>query len=291
MRTVSVTIDAATVGRTVQSVLANELSLSGGLISRLKRRSNGITVNGQPAYTTHVLMEGDVLMAIVSDPPDARRALPLALPLDVLYEDKDILILNKPAGLTVHADSRKPGELTLDNALAAYLPQDEFPHPVSRLDRGTTGVITYAKSGYVHELLRRMLHTPDFPRTYLAVAAGVVDPPAGSIALPIGFAPGSTYRHAVTPDGASARTEYRTLSVKDGNTLLSLVPCTGRTHQLRVHMAAIGYPLVGDWLYGARDARIDRPALHAYTLHLVHSLTGAVIDLAAEVPADFLLCL
>ena len=291
MRTASIVIDATTAGRTVQSVLMRELSLSGGLVSRLKRRDNGITVNGAPAYTTRVLSQGDVLAAIVSDPPDARRALPMAMPLAVLYEDEDILILNKPAGITVHADSRRPDECTLDNALAAYLPEDEFPHPVSRLDRGTTGIITYAKSGYMHERLRRMLHTPDFTRAYLAVATGEVDPPNGCVTLPIGFAPGSTYRRAATPDGAKARTEYRTLSRRDGNTLLSLVPCTGRTHQLRVHMAAIGHPLVGDWLYGERDARIDRPALHAHTLHLAHPLTGEAIDLVAEVPADFLLFL
>ncbi len=287
MRTLTHTVTEDSDGRRVESLLLRELCLSGGRISRLKRCNNGICLNGEPVYVTHIVHTGDVLAVAIGDPPGMRRAVPMTMPLAILYEDADILILNKPAGITVHADNRRPDELTLDNALSAYLPPDEFPHPVSRLDRGTTGVMTYAKNGYMHERLRRMLHTPDFTRTYLAVAEGVVSPAEGAVTFPIGFAAGSTYQRAVTDDGAPARTEYRVLAVRGGRTLLALTPCTGRTHQLRVHMAAIGHPLVGDWLYGKRDSRILRPALHAYTLHLVHPLTGAALDRIAPVPEDF----
>ena len=280
-------------GRPVESVLRKGLRLSGGLISRLKRRPEGILVNGEKAYTTRVLAAGDVLSAEVGDPPDTPKAAPADLPLTVLWEDRDLLVLNKPAGITVHADSRRPDEVTLDNALSAYLPEGAFAHPVSRLDRGTTGIITYAKSGYAHEMLRRMLHTPDFLREYRGIAMGAPEPPAGTVTFPIGFAPGSRYQRAAQLPGQSvdravpACTESETLSVINGYALLRLIPRTGRTHQLRVHMAAIGHPLAGDWLYGGEPSpAIMRPALHSHSLRLVHPWTGERIVLTAPLPED-----
>ncbi len=286
MRTLTLTIDEHLAGRTVKSLLAQELRMSESLIRRVKLRETGILLNGVRAFTTACVRAGDVLTAEIGDAPDAPRPHPMAAPLAVLYEDADILILNKPAGLAVHQSTRDPEELTLENALAAYLPPDCIPHPVSRLDRGTTGIITFAKNGYMHELLRRMLHTPGFRREYRGVAAGAVEPPRGAVTLPIGLAEGSTYQRAVRPDGAPSRTEYETLARSGGFTLLRLIPCTGRTHQLRVHMAALGFPLAGDWLYGARDPRIARPALHSAELWLTHPLTGTALHLTAPLPED-----
>lgn len=287
MRTLTLIAPPEMAGRMVQHVLRHHLLLSNAFIARLKRRRTGICVNGKKAFTIYQLRPGDVLTVEIGDPPETRRAPPMPMALDVLWEDEDILILNKPAGVTVHADSRKPWEATLDNALSAYLPPEAFPHPVSRLDRGTTGVMTYAKCGYIHDRLRRMLHTPAFRREYRGVCLGTPSPVSGRIALPIGFAEGSTYQRAVTPDGARALTEYQVIESKGGLSLVRLIPHTGRTHQLRVHMAAVGCPLVGDWLYGARDdALICRPALHSYALTLIHPLTGEFIEVAAPIPAD-----
>ena len=287
MRTLSLTVTPEQAGRMVQHVLRHDLLLSNALIVRLKRRMTGICVNGKKAFTIYVLRAGDVLTVEIGDPPTARRAQPVAMPLDIAYEDADVLILNKPAGVTVHADSRRPDEITLDHALSFYLPPDAFPHPVSRLDRGTTGLMTYAKSGYIHDRLRRMLHTPAFYREYRALCTGIPDPPNGTIDLPIGFAEGSTYQRAVTPDGAPSITDYEVLGSGGGMSLLCLIPRTGRTHQLRVHLAALGHPLVGDWLYGTRDdARIARPALHSSQLTLIHPLTGEQITVRAPLPED-----
>ena len=111
-------------------------------------------------------------------------------------------------------------------------------------------------------------------------------PAKGEITLPIGFAEGSTYQRAVQPGGAPSRTEYEALAYANGATLLRLIPHTGRTHQLRVHMAALGFPLVGDWLYGTRDVRIARPALHSFALRLTHPLTGEQLRLEAPLPED-----
>lgn len=286
MRTLTLPIDERLAGRTVKSLLAQELRMSESLIRRVKLRETGILLNGVRAFTTASVQAGDVLTAEIGDAPDAPRPRPIPMPLEVLFEDEDILILNKPAGLAVHQSTRDPEELTLENALAAYLPQDCIPHPVSRLDRGTTGIITFAKSGYMHELLRRMLHSSEFRREYRGIAAGAVEPPMGAVTLPIGLADGSTYQRAVRPDGAPSRTEYASLAQANGFTLLRLVPCTGRTHQLRVHMAALGFPLAGDWLYGMQDARIARPALHSYELWLTHPLTAEALHFIAPLPED-----
>ena len=159
-------------------------------------------------------------------------------------------------------------------------------YPASRLDRGTTGVITYAKCGYVHELLRRAQHAGTFRKSYLAVADGQVSPPSGVVNAPIGFAAGSRYQRAVAPDGALSVTAYETLRYGNGRTLLRVCPQTGRTHQIRVHMAYLGFPLTGDWLYGARSPAIGRPALHSHELTLLHPMTGETICVAAPLPPD-----
>lgn len=286
MRTLTLVVTEALAGRDIKSLLQREMRISESLTRRLKLRETGIMLNGRRAFTTARVQTGDVLTAEIGDAPDAPRPKPMPAALPVLYEDEDILILNKPAGLAVHQSTRDPEELTLENALAAYLPPEDFPHPVSRLDRGTTGVITFAKNGYMHELLRQQLHTADFYREYRGIACGNVESGSGSISSPIGLAENSTYKRAVRADGAPSLTEYEVLARKNGFTLLRLIPHTGRTHQLRVHMASLGHPLAGDWLYGERHSRIERPALHSHLLHLKHPLTGAVLDITAPLPED-----
>lgn len=289
MRTLTRTISEAEAGRTVESVLTTELALSKSLIRRLKRRESGILLNGARAYTTARVQAGDVLAAEIGD-AIASAVRPIGMPLAIAYEDEDLLVIDKPAGLAVHP-TQNPDEATLEHALAAYLRPGETSHPVSRLDRGTTGLMAVAKNGYMHELLRRRLHTDAYFREYRGICVGELSPPAGRIDLPIGFAEGSRYRRAVTPDGAPSSTGYETLAAwpaPEGTlSLLRLLPHTGRTHQLRVHLSATGHPLLGDWLYGTEaPERIARPALHSAVLRFVHPLTGAVIDLSSPLPPD-----
>lgn len=285
MRTRELTIGPALAGRSVESLLKGELGLSGSLIARLKRREAGIRLNGARVFTTARAAMGDVLTAEVGDDP-VSRAEPMDYPVSVIWEDDDILILDKPAGLAVHASTRRPGELTLENALAAYLPPEDGAHPVSRLDKGTTGLMTWAKSGYMHELLRRQLRTDGFQKEYLALAVGEVPQDAGHIRLAIAFAEGSGYKRAVRADGQSAHTEFAVLGRGGGYTLVRLIPHTGRSHQLRLHMAALGYPLAGDWLYGQESPAISRPALHASGLWITHPLTGQRLHFQAPLPPD-----
>jgi len=252
----------------------------------LKRRDEGILLGGAHCYVTARVKVGDVLIVEIGDVPDG-HIVPMSFPLDVIYEDDDLLILNKPAGISVHQSTRDPEEVTLENAVCHHLGGLISPHPVSRLDRGTSGLIAFAKSGYVHERLRRQMHTSAYARVYLGIACRHVLPESGVVELPIGMAEGSTYQHAIRQEGQIARTEYETLATNDRFTLLRLVPRTGRTHQLRLHMSAVGFPLVGDWLYGAEDrALIARPALHSYELTMTHPITGEHIHLTAELPED-----
>ena len=286
MRERSMTIDPAASGRTVLSLLRREFACSDAHISRLKRRETGIRLNGARCYVTARVNAGDELTIEFGVLPDG-HIVPFAYPLNVVFEDEDLLVIDKPAGIAVHQSTRDLEELTLENAVCHYLGGNISPHPVSRLDRGTSGLMAFAKSGYVHERLRRQMHTDAYRRTYLGVAMGHVAPSSGTIELPIGMAEGSTYQRAIRVDGQRARTVYETLAANEAFTLLRLIPETGRTHQLRLHLSAIGYPLVGDWLYGAEDrALIARPALHSYELSLTHPLTGQELHFTSPLPED-----
>lgn len=285
MRILTYTAKEEDKGRPVQRVLEKEFQISSSLISRLKRRPQGIMVNGQKVYTTYLLSPGEKLTASVGDEAPKRELTPCPMALDIVYEDEDFLIVNKPAGLAVQP-TQNEGEMTLENGLLAYLPEGVYPHPVSRLDRGTTGLMAVAKSGYAHELLKRRLHTEDYYREYRGIIDGTLTPAAGRIEGGIATEPGSSYKRCVCPHGAPSLTEYETLEQKNGRTLLRLIPHTGRTHQLRVHLSYTGRPLTGDWLYGERSADIDRPALHSCFLRLKHPLTGETLAFTAPLPED-----
>lgn len=285
MTTIAVT--AAQSGRTVRAVLKRELGVSTTLLNRIKRREGALLLNGRPVFTSAVLREGDVLSVDLSDPAGAGRIPPVPMALDIRYEDEALLILNKPAPLAVHPSSFAPEEPTLANGLAHYLGVDFTFHPVNRLDRGTTGLMAVAKSQYVHNLLRQQIHTPAFYREYRGIALGGPEAAEGRIDLPIARAEGSAIRRCIAPGGAAALTEYRVLCRREDLSLLCLAPHTGRTHQLRLHLSAIGCPLLGDWLYGRPDpGRMERPALHACLLRLSHPLTGERMAFATDLPAD-----
>ncbi len=283
----TITITAAQDGRTVRGVLRQDLLVSAALLGLLKRREGALLLNGAPVFTNAVLRAGDVLTVDLSDPAGAGGVPPVPMELEIPYEDEDLLIVNKAAPLAVHPSSFAPGEPTLANGLAHYLGGGRPFHPVSRLDRGTTGLMTVAKSQYIHNLLRQQLHTDRFYREYRGIAIGAPPAEAGRIELPIARAEGSPIKRCTAAGGAEALTEYQVLCQRGELTLLRLTPRTGRTHQLRVHLAAIGCPLLGDWLYGTEDTeRIGRPALHAALLRLRHPLTGEALSLAAALPAD-----
>lgn len=285
MRVLTHTVIEAEAGQPVKQLL-HLWGISGSFLSRLKFRQ-AITVNGAPVTVRFVPRPGDVLAADVSDLPGEHPHIrPVDFPLDILYEDEDPLLINKPAGIAVHPAALTEETATIAGAAAHYLHSSCF-HAVNRLDRGTTGVMAVAKTGFIHARCMAMLHTDDFRREYRAVCEGIPSPAEGDIDLPIGRAESSLLKRQADPLGQPAHTHYEVLAASQGRALLRLTPTTGRTHQLRVHMAAIGHPLTGDWLYGTEDrALIARPALHSYHLRMMHPLTGTTIDVTAPLPED-----
>jgi 23S rRNA pseudouridine1911/1915/1917 synthase len=290
METICKTILPEEEGSTVRHILKAELHFSSHAISRLTRAETGILVNGRRARTTQVLRAGDNLVVETGDhaPPKVEIA-PGNWPLPIIWEDGHLLVVNKPAGMTAHASNFLPDTPTVAGALAWQRGPNFIFHPVNRLDKGTTGLMVIAKSGYVHDRLRYALHTTQFYREYRAICIGCPSPPSGVIDAPIGRNTASTVARMIRPDGSPAVTHYEVLSQENGLSLLRLLPETGRTHQLRVHMASLGCPLAGDWLYGIEDpALISRPALHSYALRMAHPVTGELLSFTAPVPVDML---
>ena len=288
LETITKIITVGEDGSTVRHILRAALHFSSHAISRLTRAENGILVNGAHARTTLILHTGDILQVETGDhrPPKV-EVTPGDWPLPVIWEDGPLLVVDKPAGMTAHASNFLPDTPTVAGALAWSRGTDFVFHSVNRLDKGTTGLMVVAKSGYVHDRLRRALHTDAFYREYRAVCLGCPQPLQGTIDAPIGRDETSAVARKIRPDGQSAVSHYEVLVPGDALSLVKLVPETGRTHQLRLHMASIGHPLAGDWLYGTEDpGLISRPALHSYALRLTHPVTGEVLSLTAPLPAD-----
>lgn len=288
MRILTYTVTPEEDGRMVKGILRGDLQLSYTLLKSLKWRENAILLNGQGVHVNAIVHTGDIVSVALSERA-SREDLYCANveKPDIVYEDDDLLVLNKPAGVAMHPKSGDASAPSLAAMLTNYLGEGSVPHFVSRLDKGTSGLLIAAKSGYVHDRLRRALHSSDLRREYRAVAVGRVEPPYGVIDAPIGRAEGSIIRRCVRADGLPSLTEYETLQVSGRFTLLRLRPQTGRTHQLRVHMAYLGHPLAGDWLYGTEDKTlIARPALHSYELWFTQPVTGQELHFTAPIPQD-----
>ena len=276
-------------GVKVDTLLKRRLGLSGTVVRRVKWLPDGILVDGVRVNTRFCPQEGQVLSVRLSDPERRSGICPAPGPLDIVYEDEDLLILNKAPGVPVHPGpghfSDTVGNFVLDYYEKAGV-EGDF-HPVHRLDRGTSGLLAVAKHPHAQEVLKGQLHTPLFRRDYLAVCTGVPVPLAGEIDAPLGPKPGSLVEQMVRPDGKPARTRYRVWAQWEGFSLLHLALDTGRTHQIRVHMAHLGHPLAGDFLYGTEDPNlISRPALHSWRLSFRHPITGKELSFTAPLPQD-----
>lgn len=289
-RRLTLAVTPALAGRTVDALLRGTLGLSGTVIRRIKCLEEGITLDGARVFTSAVAREGQVLAAVVGD-PGRRSGIPsVAGPLDIVYEDEDMVVANKAPGMPSHPGPGHWDDTLGNHLLAHYDGQGESAtdfHPVHRLDKGTSGLMVVAKHPHAQEVLKGQLHTPTFRRIYLAVCEGVPAPAAGVVDAPIGRVDGSLIAREVRHDGQSARTHYEVLEARRGRALLRLELDTGRTHQIRVHMAHLGHPLTGDFLYGTETpALIPRPALHSFALSLRHPVTGETLTFSAPLSTD-----
>ena len=203
--------------------------------------------------------------------------------------DDDLLVVDKPAPLASQSSQRQ-GDNTLENALCAWEgnPADYVYRPVNRLDKGTSGLMLVARNPHAQQLLQKQLHTVDMVREYLAVTEGAPPQDSGIIDLPIGKAEGATVRRCIAFDGKPAVTRYWVLERSNGRALVRLRLETGRTHQIRVHLSAIGCPVAGDFLYGTElpDQLPRRFALHSHTLTLLHPITRAHLSFESPLPEE-----
>ncbi len=292
-----VSVASEEVGQRLDRYLTTILSdLSRTTVQQLITNGSAL-VNGRKSKPGYMLRDGDeIQISSIATAADAVRARPTAMHLDIVYEDQDLLVVNKPAGMVVHPALGHYDD-TLVNALLAYLPalqeSDDSMRPgiVHRLDKDTSGLIMVAKNARALAALLEQMQRHAIIKRYLALVDGNVALDQGSIDAPIGRDPRHRQQMAITAVGSrEARTHFRVLERYARHTLLLLQLETGRTHQIRLHLKAIGNPVMGDPVYGSgnvfKRAPLHRQFLHASQLSFTHPFTGETIELEAPLPAD-----
>ena len=256
----------------------------------LRKDEQAICLNGTYVHMNHMLAEGDVLTVWIRETENSGQIRPVKLPFAIVYEDEDLLVINKPAGMPVHPSRGNP-ENSLGNALAWYFKEQGVPFVfrcINRLDRDTTGALILAKNPLSAAILSVQMKKRQILRTYLALVDGLL-PDSGTINAPIARMEGSVITREVNfGTGESAITHYERLAAGKEYSLAELHLETGRTHQIRVHMKYIGHPLPGDYLYNPDYRRITRQPLHSYQLEVTHPTTGKVMLFTAPLPIDFI---
>ncbi|MBE0415439.1 MAG: RluA family pseudouridine synthase [Dehalococcoidia bacterium] len=251
-----------------------------------------ITVNDRVAKGSLKLNIGDKITAIIP-PPVSITPLPEKIPLTIVYEDNDLLVVDKPAGLAVHPAPGHPSH-TLVNAILAHCPDLALtsrggsvrPGIVHRLDKNTSGLMVVAKNDASHQNLSNQIKARSVVKRYLVLVQGHLSPERGIIEAPIGRDPGNRKRMAVVSEGREARTQYRVIRYLDSYTLLEVTLETGRTHQIRVHLSAIGFPVVGDEVYGRRSPYLGRQFVHACHLGFRLPSSGEYVEFRSKLPPD-----
>ncbi len=280
-------------GTSVRNYL-REFGFSSHLLIQLKQREHSVRLNGSPAYLNIPLKEGDHLEILLPEETSPEQLVPSPLPFELLYEDEDLLVVNKSSGMPIHP-SRGNFDNTLANAAAYYFQQRQEPFSyrcINRLDRDTTGALILARHALSACILSADMRSRRIRRTYLALAEGVTKP-EDTIDLPIGRKDSSIIERCIDPvHGERAVTHYKTLDTFSVSgaacSLLELHLETGRTHQIRVHLSAAGHPLLGDSLYNAEGISVPgRQALHSRSLEFTHPITKEAVQITAPIPEDF----
>lgn len=279
--------DTAAPGTRIDAFLRAQ-GFSGSVMNILRRDMQLVLLDGSPARVVDRILPGMILTIRIPEIQGNDTILAEAIPLDVLYEDEDILLINKPAGMAVYPTPSNPSG-TLANACRSRYGERFVLRCLGRLDRHTSGLILIAKNRLSACILTDALHTNSLTRTYLAAAEGLC-PAQGTIDAPIARDPDSILARRVSFDGDGMRavTHYTRLDCRNGYSMVQIRLETGRTHQIRVHMRYIGHPLPGDFLYNPNYTRIGRPALHAWQLDFLHPLTRAPMHFTAPVPKDLM---
>ena len=288
MRTLTYTITAADEKRPVSRIVRSRLHLSYHLLAQLKLK-NAIALDGEPVHANHVVHAGQLLSVRLEEVRMSEASAPPEdAPDGIIYIDEDLFIVDKVAPLPCQSTDRQRSG-TLENRLAHRFRDDPNGYvfrPVNRLDKGTSGLMSVARHPHAQMLLGQQLHSDRFVREYLAIAEGMLPSEAGVIDAPIGKSDGATVRREVRDDGKSARTHYRVLArTANGLSLVQLRLESGRTHQIRVHLAYVDCPVYGDFLYGEeRDELRGRFALHSHRIELDHPISGERLYFESPLP-------
>lgn len=271
----------------VLHVLKEQFLLSDRLITKLKK-ANKIYLNDLQTYTKKSLTVGDTVSVLIDFEEDNSNIVASNIPLNIIYEDDYLLVLNKPANIAIH-----PSILHFDNSLSNgvkfyfdKLGLKKKIRIVNRLDRNTSGIVVFAKNEYIQECLIKQMKTKELKKEYLAIAKGILESKSGTLNFPIARKEGSIIERTVSSDGDSAITHYDVVKEFNNLSLVHIVLETGRTHQIRVHFSHIGHPILGDTLYGSPSELINRQALHSYKLTFIHPVTKKVLSLEAPLPND-----
>ena len=274
--------------RSINDILNKEFSLSTRLKNKLINLKL-VLLNRIFVDTRYIANPGDIISVVLDYNEDNSNIVATKMDLDIIYEDEHILAISKPAGIPVHP-SILHFEDSLSNGVKYYfdcIGLKKKIRPVNRIDLNTSGLVLFAKNEYIQECLIRQMRNNSFKKTYLAVILGKLEKKSGTIELPIARKDNSIIERCVSPLGKIAITNYKVIKEFDDFSLIECLLKTGRTHQIRVHMAHIGHPLLGDTLYNSNPENlIKRQALHSYKMEFIHPVSKENIVLTAPLSKD-----
>ena len=275
--------------KTVKDVLKKYFFVSDRLLLKLKR-NNKIFINHQIAFPHTSLKSNDEIVADISFEETSKNIVPTEMDLEIVFEDKTMLILNKPASIPIHPSMAHFTD-SLSNGVQYYFMQNHIKtkiRPVNRLDKDTSGLVIFAKNEYVQENLSRQMQHHTFEKNYQAILTGNLSQKNGTIDAPIRRKESSIIEREVNPNGQKAITHFQLIQNFENYCFVEFKLETGRTHQIRVHSQYIGHPILGDTLYGSVSSLISRQALHAYKIAFLHPLTNQKMQFEISLPHDML---
>ena len=284
MRTFAFPINEEHSGMRVGDIL-KRMRISSRLLPELKR-TGGILLNGKNVTVRETVTTGDIVEAVLYEEAPSENIVPVDMPLDIIYEDEDILAVSKPKDMPIHPSAYNYDN-TLANGVMHYYRGKTFVfRPITRLDRDTTGVVIIAKNRLSAAILTDEMKNGEIKKTYLAYLSKTPENEEGVINAPIERCPDSVIKRRVGEGGKSAETVYKVIKkCADGTCIARVFPITGRTHQIRVHMAHIGCPLKYDYLY-ATEIEGETLYLHCFSVELCHPITGEKLTISCNPPKD-----
>lgn len=271
----------------LHELLKNYFYISDRLLIKLKHEQK-LFINNNKAFINMLINPGDIVTIYIDFVENCPNIVATEMPLNIVYEDEGLLVINKQPKIPVHP-SMDHFEDSLSNGVKYYFNKiglQKKIRPVNRLDKDTSGLVVFAKNEYIQECLVKQMNTKQFIKEYIAVCDGIFKNKKSTINAPISRKENSIIERCVSENGDNAITHYEVIKTLNNYSIVKCILETGRTHQIRVHMAYVGHPLLGDTLYGTSSPLISRQALHAYKISFIHPLTRELLELTAQIPKD-----